>query len=167
MAARKDWTTHPLPENHAELTVNWSYSAEEVRRLKEGLIPELMEDKWFVFHEEGKLFFHRSWTGFCVYEVEITEIEAGIRIERFKVSRDLEQYRPSSDEFDINLLRYLIDHLLLGKEVPFPQLPALQGSVHQALSRHHNVGHDRTAEEIKAKRQSREKNPKPGAPEDD
>jgi hypothetical protein len=46
----------PIPDHGA-------FDAEQFARLKEGLIPQTMEDKWFVYYEEPQLFFHRSWTG--------------------------------------------------------------------------------------------------------
>ena len=30
------------------------------------------EDKWFIYWENDTLFFHRSWTGVCVYIVRFT-----------------------------------------------------------------------------------------------
>jgi hypothetical protein len=56
------------------------------------------------------------------------------------VSRNLEQYRESSDEFDLLLLKFLIDSLLLGKEADFPQKDNFNGEVTSALHRHHIVG---------------------------
>jgi hypothetical protein len=32
-----------------------------------------MKDKWFIFFEDGSLYFHRSWAGFPVFEVEMSE----------------------------------------------------------------------------------------------
>jgi len=32
-----------------------------------GLVPEEIEDKWFIYWEDDTLFFHRSWTGNCIY----------------------------------------------------------------------------------------------------
>ena len=56
------------------------FSSEEFSRLKTGLVPQTMEDKWFVYYEEPHLFFHRSWTGKPVYRLtlNITSKEAQI-----------------------------------------------------------------------------------------
>jgi len=49
------------------------YAAEfdsvEFSRVRDGLIPWAMEDKWFVYFEEPHLFLHRSWTGQPVYRL--------------------------------------------------------------------------------------------------
>jgi len=44
-------------------------------RLSRGLVTRGMEDKRFVFMEEATRFFHRSWTGYCIYRVELAAEE--------------------------------------------------------------------------------------------
>jgi len=51
-------TTHPLPEQHVRLTANWTYTREEFEQIKGGLIPEVMEEKWFIYHDPGWLHFN-------------------------------------------------------------------------------------------------------------
>ena len=148
-AVKDDWTTFPLPEKHAVLAADWYYNREDVERIKLGLIPEVMEDKWFIYHADGWLFFHRSWTGFCIYEVELIEDGEYARLGVIRVSRDLEQYRKSDDAFDLGLLRFLIDRLLLGRDVPFPTPPRHGNAVENALFRHSAVGHARSSDDMK------------------
>jgi hypothetical protein len=40
-------------------------------RLRCGLVPEDMDDRWFVFHEAPHVYFHRSWSGQPVYRVTL------------------------------------------------------------------------------------------------
>ena len=147
-ARRDDWTTHPLPEQHIVLGADWRYTPDEARRMRLGLIPEVMEDKWFIYHADGRLHFHRSWTGFCIYEVELIEDGAHLRLGEIRVSRDMDQYRKTSVEHDLQLLRFLIDRLLLGREAAFPQIAQAQSPVEGALFRHSAVGHARSRREI-------------------
>jgi hypothetical protein len=142
-ATQDSWTTHPLPEQHTRLMADWTFSPEEYRQLQQGLIPQEMEDKWFIYHQEDVLYFHRSWTGFCIFQVHFREVEAGYQVSQILVSRDSEQYRVSNDQDDLALLRYLIEALLLGLEVPYPLPGGLQGPVQAALSRRHQVGRTR------------------------
>lgn len=143
IAAQDSWTTHSMPEKHARLSVNWTYSRAEFELLKRGLIPEQMEDKWFIYYADGRLNFHRSWTGYCIYQVQIQERESNFKVTQILVSRDVEQYRESSDEYDLQLLKYLIDSLLLGKTVEFPLVEDVNGEVTAALYQHHLVGRGR------------------------
>ena len=139
-ATQDSWTTHPLPKQHARLTAIWTYTRGEFERMKQGLIPEVMEEKWFVYYDSGWLHFHRSWTGFCIYQVQFQERDSDYTVEQILVSRDVDQYRESSDAYDLKLLQYLIDYLLLDKEVEFPQPAEIQGRVLSALFQHHLVG---------------------------
>lgn len=111
--------------------------------MKSGLIPEQMEDKWFIFHGEGWLHFHRSWTGYCIYQVQFHELDSRYAVKQILVSRDVERYRDSSDEDDLMLLKYLIDNLLLGKEGEFPQSEDAHDNISSVLYQHHLVGRGR------------------------
>lgn len=146
IASRDSWSNHPLPENHARLSASWTFTRKEFEQMMRGLIPEQMEDKWFIYYEKGWLHFHRSWTGYCIYQVQFQERNSTIEVAQILVSRDPEQYRESSDEYDLLLLMYLIDGLLLGKAADFPQKENLNGEVTSALYRHHIVGRGRKPE---------------------
>lgn len=43
------------------------FTAEELERVKLGVIPQEMEDHWSIFFEKGWLYFVRSWTGYTAY----------------------------------------------------------------------------------------------------
>lgn len=36
-----------------------------------------MEDKWFSYMDENTLYAHCSWTGYCIYIIEIN-VETGV-----------------------------------------------------------------------------------------
>lgn len=139
-ATQDSWTTYPLPEKHVRLTADWTYTRQEYQQLQQGLIPQVMEDKWFIYHQDHVLHFHRSWTGFCIFQVRFREDGAGYQVAQILVTRDVEQYRQSNAGEDLALLRYLIDVLLLGKDVPYPLPGDLQGPVQAALSQRHLAG---------------------------
>ena len=139
IATKDSWTTHPLPEKHARLAASWTFTWQEFCQMKRGLIPEQMEDKWFIYYTDDWLRFHRSWTGYCIYQVNFRERDGTIEVAQILVSRDVEQYRESSDENDLMLLKFLIDSLLLGNEADFRQKDDING-VTAALYQHHLVG---------------------------
>ena len=60
-------------------------------RIERGHIPMEMEDKWFIFLTDGMLRFHRSWTGACIYWVEVG-FDEGYTLTRAWVSRDARIY---------------------------------------------------------------------------
>jgi len=88
--------------------------------IRRGLVPEQMEDKWFIFWEDDSLFFHRSWTGFCIYAVHFICDEEHCRMASAEANRDPAQYSMDLDERDTELISYLIDLLLLRRRADFP-----------------------------------------------
>ena len=83
--------------------------------MKQGIIPKQMEDKWFIYFEDGWLRFHRSWTGFFIYAVKLDGSPAGVRVTDSWVNRDPAQYTSTDLDYDQKMLRYLIDVALLRK----------------------------------------------------
>jgi hypothetical protein len=81
-----------------------NFSAAEFAKLKDGLIPRVMEDKWFIYFDEPYLFLHRSWTGKPVYRVRLsTECDAATVTEALCVPEGLESYEP---DYQANLLDF-------------------------------------------------------------
>jgi hypothetical protein len=71
-ATRQSWNkVHPLPEKRAPLSLQRTFSREEFVQMRRGYVPERMEDKWFIFCEENTLFFQRSWTGYCIFQLRL------------------------------------------------------------------------------------------------
>ena len=97
-----------------------------MRKLQEGLIPESMEDKWFVYFEDPFLYFHRSWTGTPVYRVEL-ELSEGASVVDAQVST-LDRDGEVSVDFEAALLESLTANLLLGEARPFPRPAGLNES---------------------------------------
>src|SRR5437588_10029082 len=71
-ATRNSYSRHqPMPETKARMQVSQTFTDEEYQRMQMGTIPQEMEDKWFIYFEDGWFFFHRSWTGICIYQVRL------------------------------------------------------------------------------------------------
>lgn len=122
VVTRDSWKTCEPPHLREGLRVQHSYSLEEFDQLKLGFEPQAMEDRWFVYFESPWLYFHRSWTGHCIYRVRF-ELDQGkaTAVEAW-VSRDSEQYRGTNSSYDGELLQFLISSLLLKRSVEFPLL---------------------------------------------
>ena len=122
------------------------YSAAEAERIRFGLVPAQMEDKWFIFLEDAWLYLHRSWSGYCMFRLRLEAAGEGLRVAEAWVNRDPEQYEGGDDVYDVALLAYLIDRLLLGRQPPFPFPEGLQPDA-ESLFRHHMVGWARANDE--------------------
>ena len=115
-ATRGSWRTRPLPFNRTRILLERRFDRGEWAALRRGFVPTEMEDKWFVFEDEGWLYFHRSWTGYGVYWVRLFDKPTGGDIVEAWVSRDRDQYKGASAEDDVRRLSQLIDVLLLQRE---------------------------------------------------
>lgn len=102
-----------------------AFTPEEFERIKGGLVPGEMEDKWFIYYEKPFLFFHRSWTGEPVYRVRLTDEKRGAAVEEALVSEHLANRGGYDANYDALLIDFLISNLLLGKSKPFPVPPEM------------------------------------------
>ena len=69
-ASSTSWKHEPFKEV-VPIPYQAAFDGKQFAKLKEGLIPEQMEDKWFIYYEEPNLFIHRSWTGQPVYRLRL------------------------------------------------------------------------------------------------
>ena len=67
---RNSWKFNPINMS-IPLEYNRVLSFNELKLLKRGLKPKVMEDKWFIFLEENTMHFARSWTRYCIFSIEI------------------------------------------------------------------------------------------------
>ena len=109
IAKREDWAIQPMPAISASISVEKFYSQNEFDQLSAGVIPETMEDKWFVFYESPWLYLHRSWTGLFVFKVRFEPMAGGMAIAEALVNRDPHQYTETEREHAIAMLGTLLD----------------------------------------------------------
>ena len=72
-ASRTTWNNLPI-DHPKRIGINLHFTERQFRRLIRGLIPQQMEDKWFIFYEDGWLYFHRSWTGFGIFKARAEKV---------------------------------------------------------------------------------------------
>ncbi len=103
----------------APVPISVSYTAEEFEQIKAGAF---VEDIWAIFLKENVLHFVRARTRFTVYQLAFVETEDGFRTdpEASLANRDPEQYREDDNAYDAALAEFIINVILLRREVPFP-----------------------------------------------
>ncbi len=124
-----------MPETRQPLAWRREFSPNELATVACGLIPQEMEDKWFIFLEDDVLWFHRSWTGLCCYQV---------RLEGGRVSEAW--FNPEVDHTakeHADLLGFLVERLLLDRPIPFPR--SLTGGDQSGAVLHSLVGYASSA----------------------
>jgi hypothetical protein len=151
MAARAtSWNHEPFKEGVA-LPYQAIFDTEEFDRLKMGLIPRQMEDKWFIYYEEPHLFLHRSWTGQSVYRLNLRNVLTGAEVTEALWSKELADARAQDSDYQVQLLDFLLSSLLLGQPKPFPEPPGL-GEPNRGLFKHNVTGTDVTESQAKRKK---------------
>jgi len=112
---RFDWKVFPLPESFSTIQLNRTYSDEESDLIMAGFLPLEMEDKWFLFFEKDTLFCHRSWTGYCIYQVHFVSEHNSLRATHAEVNRNPEQYTNVDDTEDVEHIFSVIQGFLLTR----------------------------------------------------
>lgn len=139
-ATSRSWKHLPPPEEREPLRFEASFTDDEAGQMMLGLIPQRMEDKWFIYYEEGWLRFHRSWTGAYIYALRLDGAPWGVRVVDSWVNRNPQQYTASDTAYDRLLLRFLIDAFLLKKnKVVFP-MPKRARELPKGVFQHSAIG---------------------------
>jgi hypothetical protein len=79
-ASPTSWEREPFTSG-VSIPYKAVFSEKQFARLKIGLVPKRMEDKWFIYYEEPHLFLHRSWTGQPVYCLALRKTPDGAEID--------------------------------------------------------------------------------------
>ena len=113
-ATRTSWKTLPIPHQREHFDLPLLFSDADGEQIKIGHVPEDMDDKWFIFFENGWLYFHRSWTGHCIYGIRLDGSPNGVRVIDAWVNCDPNEYKSPGLDTDINIIKQLISNRLLS-----------------------------------------------------
>jgi hypothetical protein len=112
MIRKEDWKTGPSPNDREDLGYQNSFLGSDAEKLIAGHRPTVMEDKWFVYSEDGWVYFVRSWTGYHIFAIQLAEISSGsVNVIASWVSTDLNQYQSRGIEDDIKSLNAIVNAL--------------------------------------------------------
>lgn len=135
-ATAVSWPNKPMPKGAKVLEIDGTYSREEYVTISQGLIPQSANDKWFIYLEDEWLHFHRSASGSCIFMFNIVLQENHYAAKTLLVNGDPKQFNSENDEYNVNLVAYLIDSLLLGRFTPFPQMKGFSKDDQQKHQKH-------------------------------
>lgn len=108
IATKRDWENQPMPEKNTTFKLKMKLKKDDIARLKYGHIPREMEDKWFSYYEDDKLYIHRSWSGNCIYIVTFNTLTNRHKV---IVNRNDNQYSCTDINEDIETLSDLLNTL--------------------------------------------------------
>lgn len=116
IATKSTCQNYPI-DSPKRIDIDLHFSDKRFAKLIKGIIPQQMEDKWFIYYENEWLYFHRSWTGFGIYKAQLNKKENGYSIKEFWVERNQKKYKNEDDNSDIETFSFLITRGLLGINV--------------------------------------------------
>ena len=115
-ATKDSWEIIEMPKNKVVLPINKKYSKDEYNKIIQGFIPKVMEDRWFVYFEDNKLYMHRSWTGYCIYELNFSKEKDSYKITKGYLNGNIaDQIEDILLKEEVNKVLLLIDRILLDK----------------------------------------------------
>jgi len=112
VAKRDDWKNFPMTDLKIQIPLQLVYTNQEFEVIRQGFIPRVMEDKWFVVVEGGQILFFRSWTGFMIYDCVFEEKGNEVWMTLMDVNRDSTEYSNTDDQHDIFQMKHLLDWVL-------------------------------------------------------
>jgi hypothetical protein len=115
-ATSKDWKIKPLPKKRSLISADRQFTLAEMNRIRRGYIPMAMEEKWFIFFKRNRLFFHRSWTGYCVFVAHFKRSQDGYVLHLIEANRNRRQYTEEDDAYDAKLVSDILDNFLLAPQ---------------------------------------------------
>jgi len=106
-----------MPAEYDFFNLDWALNPSELMRIKNGFASNDMDEKWNIYFEKDKLYFHHSWTGTCVYIAELKELpnESGI-ITKVQVNRNKEEYKFTDNNEDKALFKKIVQFQLIDYE---------------------------------------------------
>ncbi|MFY0630322.1 MAG: hypothetical protein JXR05_08060 [Flavobacteriaceae bacterium] len=100
---RKQKIANSFPEKFEEAEIDVELTKEEFLLFENGFFARFMEEKWNIFIFEELLYFARSWTDTCIYQVNFLRHENGATLKKIRVSRNSHEYESTDIKFDLEL----------------------------------------------------------------
>ena len=110
-ATKDSWKREPAAGPFEAHAVSWPFDAADLDRIRWGLVPRAMEEKWFAWAEGNELFLHRSWTGLLCFVLRIGT--AGI--DQVSIATHMPNHATQ-----LKLARWIVESMLVGRDWPFP-----------------------------------------------
>lgn len=113
-AMRGDADVSSMPERRTSIPINLTLREYEMRKLRYGYYPD-NDTRWFVYLADNVVYFHRSWTGHCIFQFTIEPDGDVYQVSELIVNRDPQQFNSHGEEDDKRIVLDLL-HLLFGIE---------------------------------------------------
>jgi len=119
VVVKDDWKTNEFSKAQI-IKVILPITESQYAKIRFGLLPLQMEDKWFVYFNDGRIHFHRSWTGDKVYEAKVEKLDSQYVIKEILVERDVKLYSCTDDIKDFRSFLFILGRGILGMNIEPP-----------------------------------------------
>ncbi len=82
----------PMPEQSAEITLDFPLTAEQFATMQEGKPPEDYFHRWFLVSDGMHIRYYRDATGYCFFDGEIEQTDDGYKVGKVIVNQEPLQY---------------------------------------------------------------------------
>ena len=113
------WGIEPLKEG-ISIPLTLEIDKEQIELISKELIPQVIEDKWFMYFEKPYLYLHRSWTGQAVFKLKFTESSTGYFVSEALLSSDIAKTHEVEIKYQGEIAFFLVSHFQLEKKVSYP-----------------------------------------------
>ena len=98
IATKDSWKTRPMPEKQVTVPLDLRLTGGQMARIRCGHIPEAMEDHWFMYCDDERIRYYRSWTGNCIFEAAFEASGDGYRVTRLTINQDPEEHKATPEK---------------------------------------------------------------------
>lgn len=110
-----------MPATTARLIIDRVFTAEEITGLRTRPISTSdWEARWVAEAVNDWIHIHRTWSRLCIYSVRVEPAGDGFRFAEVLVNREPTQYRETDDARDAAILVWLVDRLVMRRDVSLP-----------------------------------------------
>jgi hypothetical protein len=111
MPSRERWLSQVKPMGDARIEIEYErvLSPELAARLRTGIWPQDMDDRWAVCLDETGLHMWRSWTGHCIFSLPARQEGESTVVGPLIVNGDRATYQRSGDAEVLRVVAALID----------------------------------------------------------
>jgi ADP-ribose pyrophosphatase YjhB (NUDIX family) len=112
IATKYSWEKlKPMPKRHTIIQLDFKLNAKQAGRVRQGFIPSMMEEKWFLYFDDNTLYQHRSWTGVLIDQIHFVEDGNGLRATHAEVNRYTPDYSNKDDKEDRERIAQMVMEL--------------------------------------------------------
>lgn len=112
MTKPDDWKKAAMPNETESFVSGRKLRPDEFSKLIMGLKPSSMDDKWFVYWLNQSIYFHRSWSGHCIFIAKVEKVEDDIFLTEVITNKKPDQFGTQDIRVKKEMFNKLIDLVL-------------------------------------------------------